>query len=181
MVDVTEPGLAQRAAAGDTDAFTRLVQENDDRMRAIAYRLLGSPSAMDDALQAAYLKAFRAIGTLRDDQGFTPWLRRIVINCCHDINRQQARRSEVFIEAAAGLPATDEVEERLDHRDQLTAALRTLPSDMRAAVVLVDGEGLSYAEAAATLGIERGTVASRLNRGRAALRHQLGLPEEADR
>ncbi len=178
MVDVTEPSLAQRAVKGDVEAFSELLMLHDDSMRATAYRILGSQAAMDDALQAAYLKAFRAIGSLQNEAGFGGWLRRIVLNCCNDLLRQQKRRGEVALDSVGDLPTVTGDENRVVQHQHLNDALMTLAPDMRAAVVLVDGEGLSYGEAAEALGIERGTVASRLNRARAALRHQLGLGEE---
>ncbi len=178
MVDVTEPSLAQRAIAGDVEAFSELLLLHDDKMRAVAFHIMGSQAAMDDALQAAYLKAFRAIGTLQNEAGFAGWLRRIVVNCCNDLHRQRKRRGEVSLEAAGDMPSLRADDDRIVQSQQLNDALMTLPSEMRAVVVLVDGEGLSYAEAAQALDIERGTVASRLNRARAALRHQLGLGEE---
>jgi RNA polymerase sigma-70 factor (ECF subfamily) len=178
MVDLTEPSLAHRAREGDVDAFSQLVKMHDNPMRALAYRMLGSQAAMDDALQAAYLKAFRSIGTLHNDAAFPGWLRRIVVNCCNDQLRSQRRRGEVALDAIGHEPSEPAAADRVDERHRMTAALMTLPPDMRAVVILVDGEGLTYEEAAETLGIERGTVGSRLNRARAALRHQLGLGEE---
>lgn len=181
MVDVTEPSLAESAIGGNLEAFSTLVAQHDPAMRAVAYRILASQAAMDDALQAAYLNAFRNISKLREPAGFAGWLRRIVVNSCRDIQRQSGRRAEVPLDAASDVAIGPSTEDRFAQSQQLHAALATLPVDMRAAVIPVDGEGLSYAEAATALGIERGTVASRLNRARAALRHQLGLSEETNR
>lgn len=181
MVGVTERSLTELAIDGDIDAFSRLVAQSDARMRAVAYRILGSSSAMDDALQAAYLKAFRSIGGFRGESEFAGWLRRIVVNCCYDQQRQAGRRGEVSLDLVTELPSRESGEERFLQAEELHTALQTLPADMRAAVILVDGEGLSYTEAADALGVERGTIASRLNRARAALRYQLGLSEETNR
>ena len=153
----------------------------DDRMRAVAYRMLGSQSAMDDALQAAYLKAFRNIGGFRREAAFSSWLQRIVVNACYDSLRRSSRRSEISLDQVPDRATVGSVEDRVVQNQQLHSALQNISDDLRAVVVLVDGEGLSYAEADEALGIERGTIASRLHRARAALRHQLGLSQETIR
>ncbi len=178
MVAVTDPSLVQLAIDGDVAAFTKLLREHDDRMRAVAHRLVGSGPAMDDVLQVAYLKAHRALPGFRADADFATWLHRIVVNTAYDQLRREGRRSEVPLHAAPEPTAPHSMEERLALGTQLQQALATLSPEFRAAVVLVDGEGLSYAEAADALGIERGTIASRLNRARAQLREQLAAMED---
>ncbi len=185
IVAVREPetgwSLTERAVAGDNAAFGQLLAEHDDSMRAVAYRMLGSATAMDDVLQIAYLKAFGNIGRFRSEASFSTWLNRIVVNACYDWHRSAGRRAEVPLQNASNLEAPGAWEDQVAVGDQLHAALQTLPPDQRAVVILVDGQGHSYSEAAQILEIEHGTVASRLNRARAALRHQLGLGEDANR
>ncbi len=178
MVDVTDPSLVRLAVDGDVDAFTKLLREHDDRMRALAHRLVGSGPAMDDVLQVAYLKAHRAMAGFRADADFATWLHRIVVNTAYDQLRRDGRRAEVPLHVAPEPATTDSMEDRYALGTELQAALATLSPDFRAAVVLVDGEGLSYAEAADALSIERGTIASRLNRARALLREQLAGTED---
>lgn len=178
MVDVTDPSLVRLAVDGDVDAFTKLLREHDDRMRAVAHRLVGSGPAMDDVLQVAYLKAHRALPGFRADADFATWLHRIVVNTAYDQLRRDGRRAEVPLHVVPDPPAPHPMEERLVLATQLQEALATLSPEFRAAVVLVDGEGLSYAEAAEALSIERGTIASRLNRARALLRDQLQNMED---
>jgi len=184
MVEVTDRSLIQRATNGDVEAFGRLVREHDDRMRAVAYRMVGSRAAMDDALQAAYLNAFRGLPRFRAEADFGTWLHRIVVNACYDLLRRTGRRAEVSLQAVPDLesPETvDSIDDRLDLQRQLHEALASLPDEYRAAVILVDGEGLSYAEAAEALGVERGTVASRLSRARTALRDRLQHDDKGER
>lgn len=180
MVDVTDPLLVRRAVDGDVDAFTKLLREHDDRMRAVAFRLVGSEPAMDDVLQSAYLKAHRALPGFRAEADFATWLHRIVVNTAYDHLRRLGRRSEVPLQAVPEPIAAGSMEDRLALGTQLQEALATLTPEFRAAVVLVDGEGLSYAEAAEALGIERGTLASRLNRARAQLRDRLQDPRDEE-
>lgn len=173
--------LVERAQTGDAAAFTQLLRNHDDAMRAVAYRMLGSQTAMDDVLQTAYLKAYRSLDRFRAEASFSTWLHRIVVNCCYDHHRSAGRRQEVPLNEALAVPAKGSHEDRLADSQQLHLALQSLQPDHRAIVLLVDGEGLSYQEAASVLGIEQGTVASRLSRARSELRRRLQLPEETIR
>lgn len=178
----TEPELLDRARLGDASAFETLLRTHDDRMRALAYRMLGSGSAMDDALQDAYLRAFRAVGDFRGDARFSTWLHRVVATTCIDHLRRTSRRAEeeMVEEArpAAGRrhdPAGDAAVGRAD----LRRALDRLDPAQRAVLLLVDGEGLSYDEVASILGLTNGTVSSRLTRARMAMRTMLLNEEES--
>jgi RNA polymerase sigma-70 factor (ECF subfamily) len=175
VADPSQVGLAERAREGDSDAFWSLVEPYDRGLRALAYRLLGDRDLMDDALQEAYLKAFRALPSFRGDSAVASWLYRIVYNACLDQLRRAGRRRHAPLEAAGERsdPGPDPAEVATRRHD-LGTALASLSPDMRAAVLLVDAEGMDYGEAAETLGIPRGTLASRLNRARAHLRRALG-------
>lgn len=170
----------EKALGGDSDAFGRLLMSRDDAMRAVAYRMLGDLEAMDDVLQVAYMKAYRNLSGFRADASFSTWLHRIVVNACYDWLRSAGRRAEVPLHAAADVAAPVDLENRVAVGNQLHRALQTLPPEQRAAVVLVDGQGLSYDEAAEAMETERGTVGSRLNRARAALRDQLALDQDGN-
>jgi RNA polymerase sigma-70 factor (ECF subfamily) len=159
-------------------ALVEAMSESDDRLRALAYHLLGNRDAMDDVLQDVYLKAHRRLATFRHDSSLATWLYRITYTTCLDrLRRQKWTR-----------PApTEELEERLppaapDHdavllRDQLHCALATLSPERCAAVLLVLREGHSYAEAGEILGVPAGTVASRVSLGRRQLMRELSLPD----
>jgi RNA polymerase sigma-70 factor (ECF subfamily) len=176
--DEIEPPVLDRARQGDHRAFATIVEHYDERLRALAYRLLGDRDRMDDALQEAYLRAFRALDSFKGEAAFGTWLYRITYNVCMDDLRH--RRDVVSLddderpEEASPLrgPAETVVE-----REDLAAALGALPPEQRAAVLLVDADGFDYGEAATIMGVPGGTVASRLNRGRAALRRALGSDE----
>jgi RNA polymerase sigma-70 factor (ECF subfamily) len=183
VVDPPETELIARARAGDARAFTALVRSHDDAMRGLAYSLLGSRTAMDDALQDAYVKAYRAIGSFRGSAAFGTWLHRIVRNTCIDHLRRSDRHREVSLELIVSNPDPDVgAEERLAERSRVGAALAALSDEQRGVVVLVDRDGCSYDEAAQLLGITPGTVASRLSRARSTLRATLGAdPQEGTR
>jgi RNA polymerase sigma-70 factor, ECF subfamily len=160
-----------RARRGDADAFVLLLREFDERHRRLAYRLLGDRDRMDDVLQEAYARAFRGLPRFAGRSALATWLYRIVYNACLDELRRSTAHKEVALDEwrAGDVERTERVEERLD----LEAALAGLPVELRAAVLLVDADGLSYDEAAQVLGVPSGTVASRLSRARGALRAAL--------
>ena len=161
----TDDLLLARARRGDAAAFASLLREHDEAHRRLAFRLVGERGLMDDALQEAYVRAFRALPRFGGRSSFGTWLYRIVYNACLDELRRVRGRREVSLCEREGA-APDSADERLD----LAAALAALPVELRAVVLLVDAEGLSYEEAAEVLGIAPGTVGSRLNRARAELR-----------
>jgi len=172
----SEADLIRRAQAGDQQAFTALIRTHDDSMRGLAWQLLKDRHAMDDALQDAYIKAYRQIGSFRADARFSSWLCRVVHNSCMDYHRRRARQPRVSIDEPGQPTAVSPADHasQLASRDALTAALSTLSPDHAAVVALVDGEGLSYDDVSEMLGVAPGTIASRLNRARATLRQALG-------
>jgi RNA polymerase sigma-70 factor (ECF subfamily) len=175
--------LVEAAQAGDAAAIAELVRAFDPILRGLAFHLLGDRELMDDVLQEAYLRAFRALPGFEGRSKVGTWLHRIVYNACVDELRRRGRE-------AAVVPITErEVEqvaspdedpgERLAQTSQLRTALAALGEAERATVWLVDAQGLAYGEAAEVLGVPEGTVASRLSRARASLR--LAIAGEAGR
>jgi RNA polymerase sigma-70 factor (ECF subfamily) len=169
--------LAARARSGDVHEFSELVHLYDPAMRRLAFRLLGSFDAMEDAVQAAYVKAFRSLGSYREEAQFGSWLYRITYNACLDELRRGRRRpsgGSVVEDFESPVPGP---ERSVAAADTVRTALAGLPVEQRATVVLVDGEGFDNQSAAQLLGVAPGTVASRLSRARAALRRAI---EEVD-
>ncbi|PRX47705.1 RNA polymerase sigma-70 factor (ECF subfamily) [Prauserella shujinwangii] len=145
-------------------------------MWAVALRTLRDPEEAADALQDAFISAFRAAANFRAESQVTTWLHRIVVNACLDrVRRRQARPTVPLPEAGHNEPAVprDSMAER-ETRLVVQEALDQLPEDQRMPIVLVDVEGYSVAETATMLGIAEGTVKSRCARGRAKLAKVLG-------
>lgn len=168
-----ENGLLIRARDGDVVAFEHLVRLHDDRMRALAYRMTGDRDAMDDVLQDAYVKAFRSMSGFRGDARFATWLHRIVATTCIDHARRRMRRAEDELaeeSVPSGGRAGDVTADVVVRRTDLRRALDRLPPDQRVALLLVDGDGLSYHEAGDALGVPAGTVSSRISRARREMR-----------
>ncbi|MDT8910460.1 RNA polymerase sigma factor SigM [Amycolatopsis sp. PS_44_ISF1] len=172
----TDADLLAAHAAGDPHAFSELVRRHRDRLWAVALRTLRDPEEAADALQEAFISAFRAAGNFRAESQVTTWLHRIVVNACLDrIRRRQARPTVPLPETGFNEPASprDSMAEK-ETSLLVRAALEQLPEDQRAPILLVDVEGYSVAETAKMLGIAEGTVKSRCARGRGKLAKVLG-------
>jgi len=172
----TDAELLAAHVAGDQRAFGELVNRHRDRLWAVALRTMREPEEAADALQDAFISAFRGAARFRAESAVTTWLHRIVVNACLDrIRRRQSRPTSPLPEEGPGEPANP----RDAHADREVAmdieeALRTLPDEQRAAIVLVDVEGYPVADAAIALGVAEGTIKSRCARGRAKLAVLLG-------
>jgi RNA polymerase sigma-70 factor (ECF subfamily) len=163
-------------------AFVDLVRRHDRGLRALAWRLLGDRDRMDDVLQEAYVKAYRALPRFRDDASVGTWLYRITYNACLDELRRRGRAVVVPLDDAVGrADPVGDVGERVVDARRVADALEALPPAHRAVVLLVDGEGFDYGAAAEVLGVPEGTVRSRLSRARARLRAELADDRREER
>ncbi len=175
MSEPADEELLRRHVDGDPDAFGELFRRHRDRLWAVALRTTGDPETAADALQEAMISAFRRADSFRGEARLTTWLHRIVVNSCLDqLRRSASRRAEPLpedLDRSAELAdrGSSDPTDRVGSDQAVLAALRTLPEDQRAAIVLVDLEGYSVAEAAEILGCPTGTVKSRCARGRARL------------
>ena len=182
----TDPELLAAHVAGDPDAFGILFRRHRDRLWAVALRTTGDREEAADALQEAMVAAFRRADSFRGDAQVTTWLHRIVVNACLDrLRRTKVRASrplpddlEEYADRGAvtghtGAGAADDDPEAhvldAERRASVLQALSRLPVEQRAALVLVDMEGLPVEEAARVLDCPAGTVKSRCSRGRARL------------
>ncbi|MGW7416446.1 RNA polymerase sigma factor SigM [Streptomyces sp. NPDC054863] len=174
--DADDQDLLARHVKGDPDAFGELVRRHRDRLWAVALRTLGDREEAADAVQDALVSAYRAAHTFRGQSAVTTWLHRITVNACLDRARKAASRKTSPVDDTERLDqllepheSAEAPAERQDLHRELLAALRTLPAEQRAALVLVDMQGYPVAEAARVLDVPTGTVKSRCARGRARL------------
>lgn len=180
LLELSDRELLSAHCAGDADAFGEIFRRHRDRMWAVALRTTRDPEMAADAVQEAFIAAFRRADSFRGDAAVTTWLHRIVVNSCLD----RLRRNKPVV----GLPDADhsDLADRHDHhlsvdvRLDVQRALEQLPEGQRMALVLVDMHGLSITEAASILDVAEGTIKSRCARGRAAMVPLLGLPAPAD-
>ncbi|MFJ8823839.1 RNA polymerase sigma factor SigM [Streptomyces sp. NPDC102467] len=174
--ELSDSELLTRHVAGDKDAFGEIVRRHRDRLWAVALRTLGDREEAADAVQDALVSAYRAAHTFRGQSAVTTWLHRITVNACLDRARKTASRKTSPVDDTERLDQLLEPHEsaaapaeRNDLHRELLEALGSLPSDQRAALVLVDMQGYPVAEAARILDVPTGTVKSRCARGRARL------------
>lgn len=182
-------GLVERAKSGDTEAFSEIVSCYERFVYNTACRVLTasglSTSDADDIAQDALIKAWRSLSSFRGDCSFSTWLFRVTVNTARDAVRSSARKPVISLTRQENedeepeiwdIPVTsgDEIpEEAAERRETIEAvrrAVESLPDDQRQAIVLRDIHDLPYSEIASILGVEVGTVKSRINRGRANLK-----------
>ena len=170
------PSVLEAARAGDPDAFMAIYDAYATRLRGLAFRTLGDPDLLDDAIQDVAVKAFVGLPRFRGECAVGTWLFQITYRTCLNLQRGRGR---VVPLPDGGLPAddpdSDPAESVLLHIE-LAAALASLSAAQRAVVFLVLEEGLDYETAARILGVPSGTVASRLSAARAALARCLEGP-----
>ena len=165
--------LVERASGGDHDAFAELVDLDGDRCYAIAYRILRDVERAQDAVQQAFLLAWRELPRLRDPERFEVWLHRLVVNACYEELRRLRRwTSNVRILPVDVSGGSDETVS-IDDRDALERAFRRLSPEHRAVVVLHHHAGFPLASIAEVAGVPIGTVKSRLHYATRILRESL--------
>lgn len=174
--------LVERARDGDLTAFNDLVACYQDGLWALVVRMVPDPDQAADAVQEAFLSAWRNLRSFRGGN-VRSWLNRIAVNAAMDAQRARRRRpSQPYPELEdetwqppAGPDADPVVATLQDERSRAIAeAMATISPDQRAAIVMFDVEGFDYHEIAAITGVSLGTVKSRIHRGRIALRTFLG-------
>lgn len=163
-----------RQAVRDEAAFEMLVRRHAAAVHRLAAGLVG-PGAADDVVQDVFIAVHRGLRGFRGEAAFSTWLHRITLNACHKALRGKGHPTVPLGGGPEPAAPHDPVRagEQADLRARLAQALQTLPEDQREAVSLRELSGLDYAEIAAITGAELGTVKSRINRGRAALRAYL--------
>jgi len=172
--------LVERARDGDEVAFTELVDLDGDLCYAIAYRILRDAERAQDAVQQAFLLAWRELPRLRDVERFSAWLHRLLVNCCYEEHRRHRRwTSQIRVLPVDG-PADEDPMISIVDRDALDRAFGRLTPQHRAVFVLHHHAGLSVAEVADVVGAPIGTVKSRLHHATRFLRAALLADSQVD-
>ncbi len=169
------PGNADRSASSARASFDAEAMPHLNDLFRTALRVTGDRARAEDAVQEAYLQAWKSFDRFESGTNCRAWLFRILFHCIQHHRRKWFRfpvlkETEEFLEA--GLTAPEPVPQEL-RDEQILAALDQIPQDYKAIVLLVDVEEFAYKEAAEILGVPIGTVMSRLSRGRKLLREQL--------
>lgn len=191
-----EAALVAGLRAGDAKAYEQLVREHAPRMLAVARRFLRSPDDAEDAVQEAFLSAFRALDRFQGQSRLGTWLHRITVNAALMKLRSRRRKPEESLEELSPrfqedghyevLPRRWKDADRVLADKELRAGVREgidrLPETYRNVLLLRDIEELDTAETADVLGISENAVKTRLHRARVALREVLDpvLRDEGD-
>jgi RNA polymerase sigma-70 factor (ECF subfamily) len=194
-LDPADAVLVQRARSGDIKAFEKLFDKYQKPIYNMLLRMLKSADDASDLTQDTFIKAYRALGSLREEAIFYPWLRQIAVNLARN---QWKRTGRVRINSLDDYQTTDEGEElsrelpdwssnpedlaqNEEMRRKVEQAVSTLSDDHRAVVTLHHLEGMPVADIAEAMGISVGTVKSRLSRARDQLHRKLStyvLPQD---
>jgi RNA polymerase sigma-70 factor (ECF subfamily) len=183
--------LIQQVMKGDRRCFETLVRRHERRVYRVALAVLGNAEDAEDAMQDAFIKAYRHLDQFRGESRFTTWLTRIAVN--EAIQKRQARKQSVPLDEVphAERPIPQRFEpwggnpeshySKQEIRGLVESAIQALPSSYRETLILRDIEGLSAAEAANVLGIKVGALKSRLLRARLMIRERLSASFEQPR
>ena len=171
--------LVARAQGGDARAYRTLVEEHQTLAFRTAYLLTGSAADAEDAVQDAFVKAYRALGRFRRGAPFRPWLLAIVANEARNRRRSAGRRERLALRAAedplsgGAVPSPEAALLDAEQREELLTAVNDLREDDRLAIACRYFLDLSEEETASALGWRRGTVKSRTSRALERLRVRL--------
>lgn len=185
-MDAAEATLVDQAKHGDVAAFEQLVTKYDRKVYNLAYRMCADREDAADLAQEGLVRAYRSIGRFREQAQFSTWLYRIVVNVCLDHQRSRKRHPTVSLDEplpgedgdiprqlTADSPNPEAAYEQRETQAEVQRAISRLPEDQRVVIVMRDIQDLSYEEIAGVLDVALGTVKSRLNRARQALKEEL--------
>ena len=181
MTREEESRIVQKVLKGDVNAFEKLVLEYEKNVYNIALRMTGNSEDASDMTQEAFIKAYNSLQSFRGDSKFSVWIYRIATNVCLDFLRSKSRRptvslsvednegEEVQLDVADESQSPELLLDRQMTRESVRRGLETLTPEYRQILLLREIQGLSYDEISQALGLEVGTVKSRIFRARKKL------------
>jgi len=178
--------LISRCKEGDDEAFSLLIERYQQKVYNTAFRMMGNYHDASDCTQEVFLRIFRSIRSFRGESSFSTWVYHITVNVCKDELRSRSRHIDESIdemlqtsdgerhkEIAADCPEPSEIYETTELMDRLQVLINELDPNYRLILLMREHDELSYQEIADTLGLSIGTVKSRINRARIALRKKI--------
>ncbi|HKY29631.1 MAG TPA: sigma-70 family RNA polymerase sigma factor [Pyrinomonadaceae bacterium] len=171
--------LIERAAAGDTAAFERIMIHSQQRVMAMTWRMLGNEADARDASQEVFLRVYKYLKRFRQDQDFFAWLYGITVNVCRDFLKKRQNDSNRFVplgeegmalEVVAEHPDAESIVVQAQQRELIAKAIALLPFKERASIVLRDMEGFSTEEVARIMKSSATTVRSQISSARKKIR-----------
>lgn len=177
-----ERDLVRRAKRGDIAAFEDLVACYEKKIYNTAYRFFYNREDAFDITQEIFIKIYTSLSRFREGSSFSTWVYRIAVNTCIDFYRKRREHTVPINEEITGLDqgitgmghiSPEEALEKKELRDEIQRAIHMLPEEQRMCIILRDVQGFSYVEISEILNCSLGTVKSRINRGRKALKEIL--------
>ena len=171
MIDSSDRAIIQQVLSGDVEAYARLVDRHYPRCARIAVRIVGNREDAEEAIQDAFLRAFRALGDYEDRERFSAWLVRILVNQCRTMLASARRREALFLDLdPRDLDLAIDGASPASAWPDLEHALARLPDDQREALVLKYADDMTYAEMARVTGAGESALKMRVQRAFARLR-----------
>jgi len=170
-VGASDGELVRRVRAGDVGAYAALVARYRDRLGRYAVHMLGDRQDAEEALQDAFVRAYRSLARCDDPERFGAWLYGILVNRCRTTGGRAARRARLFVrdDAALGGVALPSPAERAEWDDTVRRALARLAPEYREAFLLKHIEELEYEEMAQLTGASISALKMRVKRAREQL------------
>ena len=183
--------LLQKSKAGDISAFEELIEGYQKKIFNIAFRIVGNYDDANDLAQEVLIRIYRSIGNFKEQSSFSTWIYRITTNVCLDDIRKRKNKKVVSLDEEIKVedgemqrqivssdPLPEDTAEREELRELVNGAIQSLSEEHRVVIVLRDLQGFSYEEISAILKCPEGTVKSRINRARQALKNVLQSKQE---
>jgi RNA polymerase sigma-70 factor, ECF subfamily len=161
--------LVKRAVEGDMAAFEQIVALHERRVLMTALHVLGSLHDAQDAAQEVLIRLYRHLDRFDQSRDMLPWLYRITVNVCRDLQKRGYRNRTLDLTEARGVKASADLEGEIireEQREQIQEALSSLPEKEKTALVLRDIQGLSTKDVALILRSSEGTVRSQVSMAR---------------
>jgi RNA polymerase sigma-70 factor (ECF subfamily) len=181
-----EKALLDRVRSGDVEAFEQLIEGYQKKVYNIALRMIGNHDDASELAQEVFIRVYKSISSFKEESQLSTWIYRITSNACLDELRRRKNKRVVSIdenikyedsefkrELEDDKPTPDILAEKNEIRKAIKDAIRALPEHHRMMIVMRDIQGLSYEEIAQSLQSPEGTIKSRINRARQALKEIL--------
>lgn len=183
--------LISRLKKGDRNAFNELVREYEKQVINIAYGMLSDREDAYDAAQEVFIRIYKSIDSFKEQSSLSTWIYRVSVNICNDMLRKRQRTAKTVslypddnnddspaTDIADNAPGPEETLEINETQRLVREGIASLNDDFRTVITVCDIQGRSYDEAAEILSVPKGTVKSRLNRARNALKKKLSANRE---
>jgi len=168
---MSDRAIIQQVLSGDVEAFSRLVDRHYERCARIAVRILGNREDAEEAIQDAFLRAFKALGEYEEREQFSAWLTRILVNQCRTVLARSRRRDAIFPDLdPLSLDFVIDADPAEGTWPELERALARLPVEQREAIVLKYADDLTYEEMSRITGAGESALKMRVQRAFARLR-----------